>query len=492
MSAQRPLRDVPGRDVPAVRDVALDARAVRVVAAALVEPDRDGALVQRREDVGVDRAPPLGVERPPGLVEERVDQRVAEALVVRPRAVVLGARYRLAAVPLREIALWIGARDARLREQDVELAALAQSARLPGARERRVRDVLDARLDADRAPLVDEHLLDLLAQPVAGRAHDAERRAHSGFRAHAVRAREPAGALEDVARPSRVVALLRERFRRGPAVGDLGRRRTRPAEEQLLDDARLRCREQQGAPYGEVPAIRLRQVEGERLDRGRDRAQHADVALPLEIRGVGLAETERGIDLAGLELRLCDIDGRGETEDDAIERGPPGDAIARVALGGDVVAACELGDAERARPERRAGVGGERGRGGAPEEMPRHERVEARRVRDVDGAGAERGRLRAGGIEGMQRLGLLPGENERAAAARRRALRAARADRDGEQEGQEKARHVVATLDADTTALTLSHCPCKVTLHMSRLVLSIVLAVLPLCGTDRARSGGGG
>ena len=92
----------------------------------------------------------------------------------------------------------------------------------------------------------------------------------------------------------------------------------------------------------------------------------------------------------------------------------------------------------------------------------------------------------------MKGLGLLPGENERAAARRCRALRSA-ADHDGddEQEDAQETRHLGGTLDADTTALTHLNRPCKVTLHMARLLVSIVLCVLPLVGTDRARSGGG-
>ena len=181
-------------------------------------------------------------------------------------------------MPLCEVALRIGASRAEpgLGEEHVEVAFLADAPRLPRAGERCVRHVADRKVHPDRAPLVDEHLLDLLAQPVAGRAHDADRGAHAVLRTDAVRARDPARAFEQALRAVGVVRLLRESRRRRPPDGELRGPGPRASEEQPLDDPRLGRREQERAPHRDITQDRMRrtgiawsrELEGERLDAG--------------------------------------------------------------------------------------------------------------------------------------------------------------------------------------------------------------------------------
>src|SRR5947209_6522251 len=199
-----PILGGPGDVVPDVALVAADARAERVEALAVVEPDDRDVVVEDLQRVCVILRAARQIDGRTGVGDEAIDLGIREAGVVLAGAVVRGRRDVGGRVALVDRLMRID-RRARGIHPHVDVALLARIARAVRAGEEdRRRLVLDLKVDPDRLPLVGEDLLDLLADLVAGRGGDGERRADPALRADAVAARRPAGLVEQLFRLRRV------------------------------------------------------------------------------------------------------------------------------------------------------------------------------------------------------------------------------------------------------------------------------------------------
>src|SRR5262249_6260145 len=141
------------------------------------------------------------------LLDELVRLRIAVAVVVEPRSIVLGAWNVVAAEALRDRLLRIDVRGRGIHV-DVEVAPLAWGIRAPRAEQHAGRNVADFEGDADLPPLVDQHLLDLLADLVTCGGRDLEAGTDTILPPDAVRAGHPTRLVQELFCLRRVVVVL--------------------------------------------------------------------------------------------------------------------------------------------------------------------------------------------------------------------------------------------------------------------------------------------
>src|SRR5437660_2296303 len=233
-----PVLRVPGEVVPAVVPVAAHAGAIGVDVGAVVQPDRDLRVVETLQDRRVELPAPGLVHRRARLIDELVRLLVAVAVVVEARPAVLRPGDVRAGEPLRDRLLRVDVRRRRVHV-DVEVALLARGVLAPGAEQHAGGNVADLERDSDLPPLVDQHLLDLLADLVTGGRGDPEAGADAVPDPDAVGAGDPARPVQELPRPRRVVAILVHVVGGGPAdrEGRLGDGRL--PVEQLVDELLL-------------------------------------------------------------------------------------------------------------------------------------------------------------------------------------------------------------------------------------------------------------
>ena len=223
------------------------------------------------------------------------------------------------------------------------------------APDHRGRHVVDAHRSADRAPVLDQELLGLLADGIARRRRVGEFELDAALLAHAAGAANPARGVEQRVGLGRIVFVLRQALLERPGLlrhEALGLRRQTVIER--VDDRLLVDAEIERLAHGTISERAKIQVRRDMLYRGgrrdEDLAALQRLCLLHEVRQDAL---QAGVvDLTGAELGVEHGEIRDVFEDHAFEVRPLA-MIAGVGVQLDMVAGHALAPAKRAGPDRR-------------------------------------------------------------------------------------------------------------------------------------------